>query len=119
MNDRKWFSLCDERPVAKAPAVAENHNVAGQRILDLNKSASNKSEIALVAAVKMPIRRIRPWIDRGKHSAIDKSADQKHSAIYTRPLYIGTIVIGRSDPSSRLSDDKSPLFHIKHPCQIA
>ena len=91
--------------MAVAAAVFEQRDIARLRASDFMGAIEDEAEIALFAAMQMPIDRIRTRIERRDEAAIDEDAHEQHAAIDARAFDVGAGVIGRADPGARLGDD--------------
>jgi len=64
VHDRKRSRAADNAAVGIAAAVAQYHDVARLRLLDLAEAEiEHEAEIALGVAMQVPIERIRPRIE--------------------------------------------------------
>ena len=113
MNDSERARVRHDAPVREAAAVTEDHHIARERYEHFLGAIEDKSEIALLAAVQIPIICIRPRIERRAETGIDKDADQEHPAIDAGTLDIRLRVVGRANPGSRLTDDPVTLISFK------
>jgi hypothetical protein len=101
--------VCHDAPVREAAAVAEDHHIAREWYQHFLGTVEDKPEIALLAAVQIPIIGLRPRIERLAKTGIDKDADQEHPAIDADALDVSLRVIWRSNPRARLTDDHAAL----------
>src|ERR1700730_2197932 len=105
MNDGERARVCHDAPMREAAAVADDHHIARERYQHFLGAIENKPEIAFLAAVQIPIIGIRPRIERLAETGIDKDSDQEHPAIDADALDVSLLVIWRSNPRARLTDD--------------
>ena len=103
MNDSERARFRHDAPVREAAAVAEDHHIAGEWRGYLFRSIEDKPEVALLAAVQIPIVGIRPRIERLAESGVDENADQEHPAIDADALDVSLLVIWRANPRARLA----------------
>ena len=109
MNDGKRARVRHDAPVREASAIAEDHDVPWQRCGHFLGAIEDEPEVALLAAVQIPIIGIRPRIERLAETGIDKDANQEHSAIDADALDVSLMVIWRANPRARLTDDHAAL----------
>lgn len=95
--------------MAVTTAVAEDDDIAWLRCINLAAAIEDKTEVAFITAVQMPIGRVRAWIERSAKSYVDKDANDEHAAVDARTVYIGGVMIRRADPAARFGDDSRPL----------
>jgi hypothetical protein len=114
MYDGKRRCRSHDAAVAVATPITKHEDVAGPRLFHLCTTIEDKAQIALVAAVQMPVRRIGPRIERRTKSSIDEDANNQHAAINANAMQIGAIMIRRSNPAARFGDDGGPFLCFRH-----
>ncbi len=78
---------------------------AGLRRGDGARAGEQEAEIALLAAMQMPVARVGAGVERLDQAEVAIDAHQQHRAVAARALDVGHVMIGRADPFARRRDD--------------
>ena len=97
--------LRDDPAVREAAAIAEQDRVGRPRRRDGARAGEQEAEIALLAAMQMPVARVGAGVERFDQAEVAIDAHQQHRAVAARALDVGHVVIRRADPFARRRND--------------
>ena len=76
-------------------------------------------EVALLAAVQVPVGGVGPRVERRQQAEIDVDAHDQHAAIHPDAAEVRAGMIRRADPAPRLRDDAGAIDGVERHGEVS